>query len=164
MNLDFHKLGIGPSQLMFRIEEHPVHGRLQLNLGPNPDSLPDEMQERNITTGAEKKDWTFSMLDLRQGRVLYVHSGSEDQNDFFTFSVFSTSKKELPVFLRNNRLHRFDINISPVNDAPVLSLPQGNLFTLLEKSKRKVCITECLNDANLYVYSTKKKSKPMYLQ
>uniref|UniRef100_A0A3B4ZZG5 Chondroitin sulfate proteoglycan 4-like n=1 Tax=Stegastes partitus TaxID=144197 RepID=A0A3B4ZZG5_9TELE len=119
VNLDFRKLGIHPSQLKFRVEEQPVHGQLRLDI---------------IET--EEKDRTFSMLDLWQGRVMYVHGGSEDQNDFFTFSVFSTNKRELPVFLRGNRLHRFEISISPVNDAPVLSLPGGNLFTLLEKSKR----------------------------
>uniref|UniRef100_A0A3B4VAX2 Chondroitin sulfate proteoglycan 4-like n=1 Tax=Seriola dumerili TaxID=41447 RepID=A0A3B4VAX2_SERDU len=121
VNLDFRKLGIHPSQLMFRIEEQPVHGQL-----------------RTITLGTEEKDRTFSMLDLWQGRVMYVHSGSEDQSDFFMFSAFSNNKKELPVFLRSNRLHRFDISISPVNDAPVLSLPEGNLFTLLKKSKRQL--------------------------
>uniref|UniRef100_I3J8E6 Laminin G domain-containing protein n=1 Tax=Oreochromis niloticus TaxID=8128 RepID=I3J8E6_ORENI len=82
----------------------PVHGQLRLDLR------------------IEEKDRTFSMLDLWQGRVMYVHGGSEDQNDFFTFSVFSSNKKELPVFLKGNRLHRFEISISPVNDAPVLSL------------------------------------------
>uniref|UniRef100_A0A8C9X8C9 Laminin G domain-containing protein n=1 Tax=Sander lucioperca TaxID=283035 RepID=A0A8C9X8C9_SANLU len=115
VNLDFRKLGIHPSQLM------------------------------TITIGAEEVDRTFSMLDLWQGRVMYVHSGSEDQYDFFMFSVFSSSKKKLPVFLKSNRLHRFDISISPANDAPVLSLPEGNLFTLLEKSKRQVGKAECLD-------------------
>ncbi|GLD55148.1 chondroitin sulfate proteoglycan 4-like protein [Lates japonicus] len=138
VNLDFRKLGIHPSQLMFRIEEQPVHGQLRLDLSPDPDRLLDVGQERIITIGSDEKDRTFSMLDLWQGRVMYVHSGSEDQNDFFMFSVFSSNKKELPVFLKGNRLHRFDISISPVNDAPVLSLPEGNLFTLLEKSKRQL--------------------------
>ncbi|TNN86315.1 Chondroitin sulfate proteoglycan 4 [Liparis tanakae] len=78
------------------------------------------------------------MLDLWQGRVIYIHSGSEDQQDFFMFSVFSINKKALPVFQKGKRLHRFDISISPVNDAPVLSLPEGNLFTLMEKSKRQL--------------------------
>ncbi|XP_029941244.1 chondroitin sulfate proteoglycan 4-like [Salarias fasciatus] len=142
VSLDFHKLGVHPSQLMFRIEEQPVHGQLRLDL--SPDLSPDlsgrlkEGQGRTVTIGIEERDRTFSMLDLWQGRVMYVHSGSEDQNDFFIFSVFSTVKKELPVFLRGNRLYRFDISITPVNDAPVLSLPDGNLFTLLEKSKRQL--------------------------
>ncbi|KAE8284919.1 Chondroitin sulfate proteoglycan 4 [Larimichthys crocea] len=125
VNLDFRKLGIHPSKLMFRIERQPVHGQLRLDLSPGSD-------------GMLEVDQTFSMLDLWQGRVMYVHSGSEVQQDFFMFSVFSSSKKELPAFLKGNRLHRFDITISPVNDAPVLSLPEGNLFTVTEKSKRQL--------------------------
>uniref|UniRef100_A0A669BQM0 Laminin G domain-containing protein n=1 Tax=Oreochromis niloticus TaxID=8128 RepID=A0A669BQM0_ORENI len=60
--------------------------------------------------------------------------------------VFSSNKKELPVFLKGNRLHRFEISISPVNDAPVLSLPEGNYFTLLEKSRRQVGTGKCLSN------------------
>ncbi|XP_059214410.1 chondroitin sulfate proteoglycan 4-like [Centropristis striata] len=138
VNLDFRKFGIHPSQLMFRIEAQPVHGHLRLDLSPDPDRMLGSGQERTITIGAEEVDRTFSMLDLWQGRVMYVHSGSEDQQDFFMFSVFSSKKKELPVFLKGNRLHRFDIIISPVNDAPVLSLPEGNFFILLENSKRQL--------------------------
>uniref|UniRef100_A0A3P9NFA6 Chondroitin sulfate proteoglycan 4-like n=1 Tax=Poecilia reticulata TaxID=8081 RepID=A0A3P9NFA6_POERE len=87
---------------------------------------------------AKEKDRSFSMLDLWRGRVMYVHSGSEDQNDFFMFSIFFNNKKPLPVLLEDNHVHRFNISITPVNDPPVLSLPQGNLFTLPEKSKRQV--------------------------
>ncbi|XP_042365625.1 chondroitin sulfate proteoglycan 4-like [Plectropomus leopardus] len=138
VNLDFRKLGIHPSQLMFRIEGQPVHGQLRLDHSHDPDVTMGVGQERTITIKAEEADRTFSMLDLWQGRVIYVHSGSEDEHDFFMFSVFSSSKKELPAFLKGNRLHRFDISISPVNDAPVLSLPEGKIFTLLENSKRKL--------------------------
>uniref|UniRef100_A0A672Z8C2 Laminin G domain-containing protein n=1 Tax=Sphaeramia orbicularis TaxID=375764 RepID=A0A672Z8C2_9TELE len=133
VNLDFRKLDIHPSQLMFRIEAQPIHGHLRLDLG------------------AEEKDRTFSMVDLWQGRVMYVHSGSEDQSDFFMFSVFSSNKKELPVLLKGSRLHRFDISISPVNDAPVLSLPEGNLFTVLENSKRQVSQAEVTHDIYLAI-------------
>ncbi|KAM9425771.1 chondroitin sulfate proteoglycan 4-like [Pholidichthys leucotaenia] len=137
VNLDFRKLGIHPSQLMFRIEEQPVHGQLRLDLSPDSVGMLDWDRGRAITIGAKENDRTFSMLDLWQGRIMYIHGGSEDQTDFFMFSVFS-SNKELPVFLKGNRLHRFEISISPVNDAPVLSLPEGNLFTLLEKSRRQM--------------------------
>ncbi|XP_072228140.1 chondroitin sulfate proteoglycan 4-like [Leuresthes tenuis] len=136
VNLDFRKLGIHPSQLMFRIEEQPVHGQLQLDLSPGPNEMLNEGQESTTITGTDT-DQTFSMLDLWQGRVMYVHSGSEDRNDFFSFSVFS-SKKELPMFLKGSQIHRLNISISPVNDPPVLSLPGGNLFTLLEKSRRQL--------------------------
>lgn len=128
---------------MFCIEEQPVHGQLRLDLSLDSDGLLDEGQERTVTIGAEEKDRTFSMLDLWHGRVMYVHSGSEDENDFFMFSVFASNKKELPAFLKSNRLFRFDISIIPVNDAPVLSLPEGNIFTLLERSKQQVSKSEC---------------------
>ncbi|KAK5878703.1 hypothetical protein CesoFtcFv8_024089 [Champsocephalus esox] len=140
VNVDFQKWGIHPSQMMFLIERQPAHGQLQLDSSPDPDGMLDKGQARTITTGAEEVDRTFNMLDLWQGRVMYVHGGSEDQHDFFIFSVFSSNKKALPVFLKGNRLYRFDISISPVNDAPVLSLPAGNLFTVLERSKRQLTL------------------------
>ncbi|XP_051972193.1 chondroitin sulfate proteoglycan 4 [Xyrauchen texanus] len=120
VNLEFHKFGIRQSQIMFHIEEQPVHGQLRLdvdlNLGEN----------------------TFSMLDLWHGRVMYVHGGSEDLLDFFMFSIFTSSKKEVPGYLKGNHLHRFNISITPVNDAPELSLPEGSLFILPEHSKRRL--------------------------
>lgn len=142
MNLDFQKLDLRPSQLMFRVEGQPVHGELRLDL--SPDTGATLAGERTVVLGADELERTFSMLDLWQGRVLYVHGGAEVLQDFFTFSVFSTNKKQQPVFLRGNYLHRLDINISPVNDAPVLSLPQGNLFTVVHKSKRKVGTRLCV--------------------
>lgn len=127
VNLDFQKLDLHPSQLMFRVEGQPVSGELRLDLSADSGAA--------LVLGADDLEPTFSMLDLWQGRVTYSHSGAEVLQDFFMFSVFSTNKKQLPV---GNHLHRFDINISPVNDAPVLSLPEGNLLTLVDKSKRKV--------------------------
>uniref|UniRef100_A0A3P8XIH7 Laminin G domain-containing protein n=1 Tax=Esox lucius TaxID=8010 RepID=A0A3P8XIH7_ESOLU len=122
VNLDFQKLGILQSQMMFRIEEQPVHGQLRIDMD-------DSDQE---------EDWTFSMLDLSHGRVMYVHGGSEDPQDFFMFSVFTNSKKNIPFYLKGNKLHRFNISVTPVNDPPELSLPEGSLFTLLENSKRQL--------------------------
>lgn len=138
MNLDFGQLGIHPSQLMFRIEGQPVHGQLRLDFHPEGDRMPDEWQDRSVSGGAEEGERTFSLLDLWQGRVMYIHSGSEVLQDFFMFSVFSSKTKELPALARGSRLHRFDVSVSPVNDAPVLSLPEGNLFTLVRNSSRQV--------------------------
>lgn len=120
INLEFRKLGIRQSQIMFRIEEQPVHGQLRLDVDP-------------VLT-----ENTFSIMDLWHGRVMYVHGGSEDLLDFFMFSIFTNSKKEVPSYLKGNRLHRFNISITPVNDAPELSLPEGSLFILLEHSRRRL--------------------------
>nr|XP_057909627.1 chondroitin sulfate proteoglycan 4-like isoform X2 [Doryrhamphus excisus] len=131
VNVDLPKLGLHPSEFMFRIEERPVHGHLHLDPSPGP-------KAELIPTAAEEADLAFSMLDLWQGRVTYVHSGSESQHDYLMFSIYSSYTKELPALLTEHRLYRFDISISPVNDAPVLSLPQGNVFTLLQNSKRQL--------------------------
>ncbi|XP_073770493.1 chondroitin sulfate proteoglycan 4-like isoform X1 [Danio rerio] len=118
INLDFRKLGIRQSQIMFRIEEQPVHGQLRLDVD------------------SDLGENTFSMLDLWHKRVMYVHGGSEDLFDFFMFSILTSSKKEVPSCLKGNRLHRFNISITPVNDAPELSLPEGSLFIMVEHSRR----------------------------
>lgn len=132
---------------MFRVEGQPVHGQLRLDFHPEGDRMPDEWQDRSISSGAEEGERTFSLLDLWQGRVMYIHSGSEVLQDFFMFSVFSSKTKEMPALARGSRLHRFDISVSPVNDAPVLSLPEGNLFTLVRNSSRQV--TDLLSGAQI---------------
>ncbi|KAK6494818.1 chondroitin sulfate proteoglycan 4-like [Huso huso] len=118
VSLEFKKLGIRQSQIVFKIQEQPVHGQLRLDI--------DQDQEEN----------TFSMLDLWHGRVMYVHGGSEDPLDFFMFSVFASGKKEVPPYLKGNKQYRFNISVTPTNDAPELTLLEGNLFVLLENSKK----------------------------
>uniref|UniRef100_A0A3P9AN57 Laminin G domain-containing protein n=1 Tax=Esox lucius TaxID=8010 RepID=A0A3P9AN57_ESOLU len=128
--LDFKKLGVRQSQIMFRIQEQPVHGQIRLDV--------DQDQEEN----------TFSMLDLWHGRVMYIHGGSEDPQDFFMFSIFSSSRKEVPDYLKEARSYRYNITVTPTNDAPELSLPLGNLFVLLENS-RKHLTTEVLKATDI---------------
>ncbi|KAE8291923.1 Chondroitin sulfate proteoglycan 4 [Larimichthys crocea] len=118
--LDFKKLGIRQSQIMFRIQEQPIHGQIRLDVDPD--------QEEN----------TFSMLDLWHGRAMYIHGGSEEPDDFFMFSIYSSSRKEVPDYLKGNKLYRYNITVTPTNDAPELSLPEGNLFVLLENSKKRL--------------------------
>lgn len=120
VNLDFKKLGIRQSQIMFRIEEQPVHGQLRFDV--------DQEQEES----------TFSMLDLWHGRVMYIHGGSEDPHDYFMFSIFSSSRKVKPSYLKGEKLYRFNVTVTPTNDAPELSLPEGNLFILLENSRKRL--------------------------
>lgn len=118
--LDYKKLGIRQSQIMFRIREQPVRGQIRLDVDPD--------QEEN----------TFSMLDLWHGRAMYIHGGSEEPNDFFLFSVYSSSRKQVPEYLKSNKLYRYNITVTPTNDPPELSLPEGNLFVLLENSKKRL--------------------------
>ncbi|XP_064792410.1 chondroitin sulfate proteoglycan 4-like [Oncorhynchus masou masou] len=128
--LDFKKLRIRQSQIMFRIQEQPILGQIRLDV--------DQDLEEN----------TFSMLDLWYGKVMYIHGGSENPEDFFTFSIFSSSRKDVPDYLKGARRYRYNITVMPTNDAPELSLPQGNLFILLDNS-RKHLTTEVLKATDI---------------
>ncbi|NXG03411.1 CSPG4 protein, partial [Sakesphorus luctuosus] len=119
-SLDFEKLGIHQSQILFEIKEPPSHGNLKLNVGP--------VQEVH----------TFTMQDVWQGKILYVHDGSEDTYDHFNFSVSTSSEKIVPPYLQGNEQHMFSIIVTPVNDAPEITLPEGNLLLLLENSKKRL--------------------------
>ncbi|NXK49129.1 CSPG4 protein, partial [Chauna torquata] len=120
VNLDFQKLGIHHSQLLFEIKEPPSHGNLKLDTEP--------VQEVN----------TFTMQDLWQGKILYVHDGSEDTYDHFNFSISTSSSKIVPLYLQGNEQYVFSITVTPVNDAPEITLPDGNLLLLFENSKKRL--------------------------
>ncbi|NXB28172.1 CSPG4 protein, partial [Eulacestoma nigropectus] len=120
VNLDFQKLGIHHSQILFDIKEPPSHGHLKRNLEP--------VQEVN----------TFTMQDVWQGKIMYVHDGSEDTYDYFNFSISTSSENIVSPYLQGNEQHMFNITVTPVNDAPEIILPEGNLLLLLENSKKRL--------------------------
>ncbi|KAG8598906.1 hypothetical protein GDO81_002793 [Engystomops pustulosus] len=120
INLDYKKLGLRQSQISFKVVEFPSHGQLKIDVSLQQDKA------------------TFSMLDLWHGRITYLHDGSEGTSDHFIFSVTASSKNEMPSYLKGEELHVFNITVTPSNDPPELSLPEGNLFTLLENSKKRL--------------------------
>lgn len=117
LNLNFKELGIRQSQILFKVIEYPLHGQLKFDV---------PSQEKGM----------FTMLDLWHGRITYTHDGTEGSSDQFSFSVTTNSKNEMPSYLRGETLYVLNITVTPSNDAPELSLPEGNLFTLLENSKK----------------------------
>ncbi|KAM9509514.1 chondroitin sulfate proteoglycan 4-like [Guaruba guarouba] len=120
VNLDFQKLGIHQSQIIFEIKKTPSHGNLKLDVDP----------ARDVNT--------FTLQDIRQGKILYVHDGSEDTYDYFNFSISSSREKIVPSYLQGSEQHVFSITVTPVNDAPEIILPKGNLLLLLENSKKRL--------------------------
>ncbi|XP_042187800.1 chondroitin sulfate proteoglycan 4 [Callorhinchus milii] len=118
LKLDFKKLGVRQSQIIFKITKQPTHGKLKLDVS------------------SEREQNSFTMLDLWHGRALYVHDGSEGSHDQFSFAIFTSSKKAAPAYLRGEEQYQFNITVTPTNDPPQLVLPKGNLFVLLENSKK----------------------------
>ncbi|XP_047412438.1 chondroitin sulfate proteoglycan 4-like isoform X2 [Sciurus carolinensis] len=119
INEELKDLEVNYSQILFKIEEMPVHGFLQLDVSPEP-----QMEK------------AFTMLDLWQGKVWYVHDGSEEPMDHFTFLVSFHGKKEMPSYLQNHIPYVFNIIVIPVNDPPSLKLQEGNLLVLFENAKK----------------------------
>uniref|UniRef100_A0A4W2FKR1 Chondroitin sulfate proteoglycan 4-like n=1 Tax=Bos indicus x Bos taurus TaxID=30522 RepID=A0A4W2FKR1_BOBOX len=121
VDMELKDLGIHQSQILFKIKEMPVYGFLRLDVSPEQ--------------GPEK---VFTLLDLEQGNVWYVHDGSEEPRDYFTFSVSSNSKREVPLYLQGHVSYVFNIVVIPVNDPPNLKLPEGNLLLVFENSKKRL--------------------------
>ncbi|XP_029340859.1 LOW QUALITY PROTEIN: chondroitin sulfate proteoglycan 4-like [Mus caroli] len=120
VDVDFMDLGINSSQILFKIQEMPGHGFLQIDAWP-----------------AQEMERTFTLSDLRGGKVWYVHDGSEEPTDSFTFWAFSSSKQALPSQLQAPVPHVFNITVLPVNDPPYLKLPEGHLL-LFENTKQRL--------------------------
>uniref|UniRef100_A0A8C2SMD3 Chondroitin sulfate proteoglycan 4-like n=1 Tax=Coturnix japonica TaxID=93934 RepID=A0A8C2SMD3_COTJA len=120
VNLDFQKLGINLSQVLFEIKEPPSYGNLRLDIEP--------VQEVNM----------FTLHDVWQGKILYIHGGSEDTYDYFNFSISANNGKIVPPYLQRNEEYMFAIVITPVNDAPEIMLAEGNLLLLIENSKKRL--------------------------
>uniref|UniRef100_A0A669QD79 Laminin G domain-containing protein n=1 Tax=Phasianus colchicus TaxID=9054 RepID=A0A669QD79_PHACC len=120
VNLDIQKLGINLSQVLFEIKEPPSHGTLKLDIEP--------VLEVNM----------FTLQDVWQGKILYIHGGSEDTYDYFNFSISAHNRKIVPPYLQRNEEYMFSIIITPVNDAPEITLAEGNLLLLIENSKKRL--------------------------
>ncbi|KAM8792820.1 chondroitin sulfate proteoglycan 4-like [Eudromia elegans] len=120
VSLDFQNSGIHQSQILFEIKEPPRHGDLKRNAEP------------------VQKVKSFTMRDLGQGKILYVHDGSENTYDYFTFSISTSSDEVVLPCLQGHEQYVFSITITPVNDAPEITLPGGNLLVLLENSKKQL--------------------------
>ncbi|EHH54252.1 hypothetical protein EGM_15049, partial [Macaca fascicularis] len=124
LDVKFKDLSIHHSQILFKIQERPIHGFLPLDVPPE-----------------QEMEMAFTMLDLWQGKVWYVHKGSEEPIDYFTFLVSSNSKKEMPLYLQEHVPHMFNIIVIPVNDPLYLKVPEGNLLLLFENSKKQLTLS-----------------------
>uniref|UniRef100_A0A672KVS1 Chondroitin sulfate proteoglycan 4-like n=1 Tax=Sinocyclocheilus grahami TaxID=75366 RepID=A0A672KVS1_SINGR len=128
INLEFRKLGIRQSQIMFRVEEQPVHGQLRLDADP-------DLGEN-----------TFSILDLWHGRVMYVHGGSEDLLDFFMFSIFTNKRSRRRMNTDVLRVIDPDSNSTDLMFSVLGNLNAGSGFLEIEEQPDKAVTSFSLSD------------------
>jgi VCBS repeat-containing protein len=91
------------TQIQFRVTDAPDHGQLLLDLGDG--------SFRALGVGS-----AFTQAQLAAGLIVYRHSGTETTSDSVTFRASDSGGGSEPT-------HTLAINIAPVNDSPVLTVP-----------------------------------------
>ncbi|KAI4882429.1 hypothetical protein NFI96_008006 [Prochilodus magdalenae] len=93
-------------QIAFTLSQTPQHGQVQLNFA--------DLIKGNA----------FSLLDISEGRLSYIHNGDESAGDLFKLDV-TDGVHIVPITVR--------ISVKPVDDEmPTLSLPAGTIGSHLD--------------------------------
>ncbi|NXD82578.1 CSPG4 protein, partial [Halcyon senegalensis] len=123
--VDLSLANIRQSQILFSITNDPRHGQLELD-------VPGSRSRRK-----------FTLLDIVNRKVRYVHDGSEGPMDQLMLEVTVTAQQGVPECLRQGQIYLLPIMINPINDAPQVIFPHGNHMTVL-KNTRKHLTTDIL--------------------
>ncbi|XP_075621040.1 chondroitin sulfate proteoglycan 4 isoform X2 [Balearica regulorum gibbericeps] len=123
--VDLSLANIRQSQVLFSITNDPRHGQLELD-------IPGSRSRRK-----------FTLLDIVNRKVRYVHDGSEGPMDQLMLEVTVTAQQGIPECLRQGQMYLLPIMINPINDAPQVIFPHGNHMTIL-KHTRKHLTTDIL--------------------
>ncbi|XP_029818996.1 chondroitin sulfate proteoglycan 4 [Manacus vitellinus] len=123
--VDLSLANIRQSQILFSITNDPRHGQLELD-------IPGSRSRRK-----------FTLLDIVNRKVRYIHDGSEGPMDQLMLEVTVTTQQGVPECLRQGQMYLLPIMINPLNDAPQVIFPRGNHMTIL-KHTRKHLTTDIL--------------------
>uniref|UniRef100_A0A8C5TVB6 Chondroitin sulfate proteoglycan 4 n=1 Tax=Malurus cyaneus samueli TaxID=2593467 RepID=A0A8C5TVB6_9PASS len=123
--VDLSLANIRQSQILFSVTNDPRHGQLELD-------IPGSRSRRK-----------FTLLDIVNRKVRYIHDGSEGPMDQLMLEVTVTTQQGVPECLRQGQVYLLPIMISPVNDAPQVIFPRGNHMEIL-KHTRKHLTTDIL--------------------
>ncbi|NWU62035.1 CSPG4 protein, partial [Pterocles burchelli] len=123
--VDLSLANIRQSQILFSVTNDPRHGQLELD-------IPGSRSRRK-----------FTLLDILNRKVRYVHDGSEGPMDQLMLEVTVTAQQGVPECFRQGQMYLLPIMVSPINDAPQVIFPHGNHMTIL-KHTRKHLTTDIL--------------------
>lgn len=115
--LDYPKYGIRDFGIKFNIIEPPRHGSLTIDVWPH---------EKN----------SFTLSDIARDKVHYIHDGSEFHRDQIGLELeFSAGESFiLPAYLQGKFKFNLGVNVTPVNDPPLLQIPTTSVFRIAEVS------------------------------
>ncbi|NXD06244.1 CSPG4 protein, partial [Nothocercus nigrocapillus] len=128
--IDLNLANIRQSQILFSITNDPRHGHLELD-------VPGSRSRRK-----------FTLLDIVNRKVRYIHDGSEGPMDQLMLEVTVTAQQGVPECLRQGQMYLLPIMINPVNDAPQVIFPHGDHMTILKHTRKHLTtdILQALDD------------------
>nr|XP_033775490.1 chondroitin sulfate proteoglycan 4 [Geotrypetes seraphini] len=116
--IDLNSVGIRQSQVLFSVVYDASHGQLELDI-----------------PGAKTRK-KFTLLDIVNRKVRFVHDGSERFKDQLVLEVTVNTKVPVPECLHKGQSYLLPIIVTPVNDAPHVIFPQGDVMTILENTRK----------------------------
>ncbi|XP_053128994.1 chondroitin sulfate proteoglycan 4 [Hemicordylus capensis] len=116
--IDLGSANIRQSQVLFSVTTDPRHGQLELDIA--------RVRSRR----------KFTLLDIVNRKVKYVHDGSEGPMDQLLLEVTVTARKGIPECLWQGQIYLLPIKINPINDAPEVVFPHGDRMVILEHTRK----------------------------
>ncbi|XP_074862989.1 chondroitin sulfate proteoglycan 4 isoform X2 [Carettochelys insculpta] len=128
--IDLSKANIRQSQVLFSVTNEPRHGQLELDIH------------------SSRNRRKFTLLDIANRKVKYVHDGSEGPMDHLVLEVTVMTRKGIPGCLWQGQTYLMPIKINPINDAPQVIFPHGDLMVILEHTRKHLStdIIQALDD------------------
>jgi len=118
----------GDDEVMFRVVVAPEHGELLLT----------RIDGRRPHEGAAV---TFSLADVKAGRVVYDHDGSEAAADSFGLELqLPSTGTGIPPAVGDRRTYAFSVvvQVASWNDRPTMSLPANDTLSVIAGTQLRV--------------------------
>ncbi|XP_023568376.1 chondroitin sulfate proteoglycan 4 [Octodon degus] len=116
--LDLQEAELRKSQVLFSVTRGARHGKLELDV-----------------PGARARQM-FTLLDVVNRKVRFVHDGAEDPADQLVLEVTVTARVPVPSCLRRGQTYLLPVQVNPANDPPRIIFPNGNLMVILEHTQK----------------------------
>ncbi|XP_046745666.1 chondroitin sulfate proteoglycan 4 [Diprion similis] len=120
MILDIAKYGVEETGVIFTLVTPPSHGTLALDL---------------LNT---KSDHTFTLQEINQDKIQYMHDGSENTEDsmILELKLVAGASYTLPGYLQGRLRFPLHVNVTPVNDPPLLEIPTAKVLRLAQGTRK----------------------------
>ncbi|XP_012264856.2 chondroitin sulfate proteoglycan 4 [Athalia rosae] len=120
MVLDIAKYGVEESGVLFTLVTPPTHGTLALDL---------------LNT---KTEHSFTLLEVNQDKIQYMHDGSENTEDSMVLEVtlLAGAGYTLPGYLQGRLRFPLHVNVTSVNDPPLLEIPTAKVLRLAQGTRK----------------------------